>query len=237
MRVRWNLRRSNFGLGGLAVLGPAFVALFLLTLPIVRSASAIAAETPSARGGSGVHSSAAEHPEDPDVLKPEPSLAGWTAVVFVLLLLVLSKYAWKPMFEAMKKREEEIERVLAETERARTESDRLLAEHRKQMQQAAEQVKSFIEQGRRDAQAIADEIRAKAEAEAKSIQTRAKQEIETARDQALSEIWKKTADLAATVASRVLHREMNSDDHRRLVDAALNELPTAGSNPTQGVSA
>ena len=237
MRVRSNLNRANRTLRAFAVLGPALVfCVFFSGLVRPERALAAPADEPAkkapAEGGS-----AAAHEEEPNVLKAEPSLAGWTAVVFVLLLIVLTKFAWKPMFEAMRKREEDVEHILAETERARTESERLLAEHRKQMQEAAEQVKAFFEQGRRDAEATAQDILRKSHVEAEAIQARAKQEIDHARDQALMEIWRKTADLAATVAGRVLTREMSADDHRRLVETALNELPAAAADAGQGVHA
>ena len=234
------MNRPNRPSRRFAVLGLSLALFVFSTLVRPERALAAPADEPSKTSQAEGHptSPASVHEEEqPNVLKPEPSLAGWTAVVFVLLLLVLGKFAWKPLLEAMKKREEEADRILAETERARAESERLLAEHRKQMQEAAEQVKAFFEQGRRDAEATSQDILRKSQAEAESIQTRAKQEIDHARDQALMEIWNKTADLAATVAGRVLTREMNADDHRRLVETALSELPAAGANNSQGVPA
>lgn len=167
------------------------------------------------------HEGAAE----PNILEPQPAVAIWTVVVFLGLLFVLGKFAWKPLLSALHQREEHLEHVLLETERARNESERLLAEHRRQMAEAEARARALLDEARAQAQKSGEEILQKARTEAELEQKRAKHEIETARDQALSEIWTKTTDLAVSVAGRVLSRSLNEDEHRRLVETAMNELP------------
>jgi F-type H+-transporting ATPase subunit b len=208
-------------------------ALALISSPSARSQPTPHAEPPHAaveaapaEGGPGAPGHAGAEAQ-PNILKPEPSLAIWTAIVFLVLLLVLYKFAWGPLSRALHQREEHMEHVLLDAEKARNESERLLAEHRKQMATAADQVRALIEEARRDAQATADEIIRKAQAEAEASRDRAQREIGLARDEALVEIWSKTADLAVSVAGRVLSRELNQDDHRRLVASAMGELPAS----------
>ena len=67
------------------------------------------------------------------------------------------------------------------------------------------------------------------QAEAEASRQRAERDIASARDQALVEIWSKTAELAVTVAGRVLARDLGPDEHRRLIEVAINELPAAPS--------
>lgn len=187
-----------------------------------------AADSPPAAAEGGVaaaRSGEAAHEEKPNILKPEPSLAIFTVVVFLLLLAVLWKFAWGPLSQALQRREEQMTHILQEAERAREESARLLAQHNAQMAQAAEQVRALLDEARRNAQATADDIVKKAQAEAEAARKRAEREIGNARDQALTEIWTRTADLAVTVAGRVLARELDPQDHHRLVQVALNELP------------
>ena len=138
---------------------------------------------------------AAHGSSEPNILEPQPSLAIWTVIVFVGLLFVLGKFAWKPLLQALHQREEHLEHVLMETERARNESERLLLQHRKQMDETAEQVRALLDAARREAQTTADDILKKARAEADAERERAKRDIENARDSALAEIWQKTADL------------------------------------------
>jgi len=177
----------------------------------------------------GAHAEGAHAAEaQPNILEPQPSLAIWTVVVFLGLLFVLGKFAWKPLLDALHKREEHLEHVLHETERARNEAERLLAEHRRQVAEAEDRARALFEQARIQAQATAEEMIQKARAEAETEKNRARQEIGSARDQALSEIWSRTADLAVNVASRVLTKNLGPDEHRRLVETAMQELPAAG---------
>ncbi len=204
----------------------------LLTLGVVALAFGLWARPafaagPEAHEGPAATAHAAQGGGEPNILEPQPSLAIWTVLVFLGLALVLRKFAWGPLSKALHQREEHMEHVLLDAERARNESERLLGEHRKQMAATADEVRALIEEARRDAQATGDEIIRKAQAEAEASRDRAQREIGVARDQALVEIWSKTADLAVSVAGRVLARELNESDHRRLIETALVELPAS----------
>ncbi len=186
-----------------------------------------AEDKPAAEHGAAEHGESGGD-ENPNILEPSPPLAIWTLVVFLVLLGGLWKFAWKPLSKALHDRETYHETLLHDAENARAESARLLDEHRKRMDAAADEVRSLIEQGRKDATAAADSILRKAQEDAESARKQAKQEIFAARDQALMEIWSKTADLAVSVAGKVLARDLTGDDHRRLLAAAVEELPKAG---------
>jgi F-type H+-transporting ATPase subunit b len=166
----------------------------------------------------------------PNPLEPQPTLSIWTLVVFLGLLALLGRFAWKPLLAALHQREHHLQHVLEETERARNESEGLLAEHRRQMARAADEVRTVLDKARQDAQATADHLIKLAQDEAEAARQRAQRDIAAARDQALAEIWQKAADTAVLVAGRVLSTELTPDDHRRLLDAAIRELPAAGAN-------
>lgn len=183
---------------------------------------------------------AAEHGGEvappPKILELKPELAITTLIVFGLLFLVLRQYAWGPLSKALSDREHNIERALHAAESANAEGERLLAAHRAQMEQAAEQVRALIDQARRDATAVADQISRKAQADADAARERAERDIATARDQALLDIYSKAADLAVTVAGKVLKRELNESDHRRLVEVASSELPSSANGKGNAAS-
>ena len=161
----------------------------------------------------------------PNPMEVQPSLVVWTVVVFLCLFLLLGRFAWKPLAQALHQREEHLEHCLLQTEKARNESEQLLAEHRRLMAQADERVKAILDKAQKDAQATADEIIKPAQAEAEAARERAQREIATARDQALAEIWSQTANIAVSVAGRVLSKQLSEDEHRRLLDLAIKELP------------
>jgi F-type H+-transporting ATPase subunit b len=225
---------------------PSPTALGLLALALALGASRAPAEEPQAKDG---HAAPAAHGasnldnvtatpepitghgapggahEKPNILEPQAPLAIWTVVVFGLILLVLGRFAWGPMMKALHDREEHIEHCLLEAERARNEAERLMAENQKNMARAAEQVRATIEAAKKEAESIANGVVQKAHAEAEASREAAKRDIATARDQALSEIFTKTADLAVAVAGKVLTKDLGPDDHRRLTEAAMAELP------------
>ena len=167
-------------------------------------------------------------------LEIKPSLAVWTLVVFLLLLYVLGRFAWKPLLAALHNREQHLEHVLLETERARNESEANLAEHRKLMARAADEVRGILEKARKEAEATGEQLIKQAQGEAELAKQRAQRDIASARDQALAEIWEKTADMAVSVAGKVLSKELSDTEHRRLLEAAINELPAPAASNGHG---
>jgi F-type H+-transporting ATPase subunit b len=183
-----------------------------------------------AHGGAHAEEGHAETEKVPGPLDIQPTLSIFTLIVFVGLMLILGKFAWKPLLEALHKREAHLEHVLHETERARNESETMLAEHRKLLSRAGDEVRGILDKARTEAQTLADSIAKQAQTEADQTRQRAQRDIAAARDQALAEIWQKTADMAVSVAGKVMERELGAEDHRRLLDAAIKELPAGAAN-------
>ena len=94
-------------------------------------------------------------------------------------------------------------------------------------------MRAILDKARQEAQSAADGIVKQAQAEAEAAKQRAQRDIASARDQALAEIWQKTADMAVSVAGRVLSKELTEADQRRLLDAAIPELPASGPTATE----
>jgi F-type H+-transporting ATPase subunit b len=189
------------------------------------------ADEPKAADARSVHAevkaaAASEAEHTPNPIEPTPKLAIWTVVVFIGLLMVLGRFAWKPLLAALHQREEHLEHVLHETERVRNESEALLAEHRRRMASTEEEVRALIAQAKVDAQAMAAEIARQAAADAEATKQRATRDISSAKDQALAEIWTRTADIAVSVAGKVLGKSVGPDEHKRLVEVAISELPS-----------
>ncbi len=176
-------------------------------------------------------SEAGGHGGQPNILEPQIPLAFWTLIVFGLLLLLLWKFAWGPLSKSLHDREHYMEESLRQAEHARSESERLLAEHRHLMDQANQQAVALLDEARKGAVTTAEEIRRIAQAEADSTLQRAQREIASAKDQALLELWNSSSDLAVSIDGKVLSRELGPDDHRRLVEQAMAELPQSPNGP------
>ncbi|AMV36687.1 F0F1 ATP synthase subunit B [Planctomyces sp. SH-PL62] len=217
-----------------SALGSGLVALALAVS--VPTAARAFEEAPAAATVAAAHAAPAadgpeavdahgEHGGKSDPMEVQPGLAVWTLVVFLGLLFVLGKFAWGPLLQALHRREEHLEHCLLQSEKARNDAEELLAEHRKLMAETDDKVRDLLYKAQRDAQTRAGELLRTAQADADAARDRAQRDIATARDQALSEIWTRTADVAVTVAGRVLARDLGDDDRRRLLDDAIRELP------------
>lgn len=167
------------------------------------------------------------------LMKLRVDLGLWTVVVFVLLYFILRKVAWGPMLEGLHKREEGILGALAEAEKARAEAKSLRAHFESEMAKVGDKVRELMDEARRDAQHMQDEMMAKGKAEIKVEQDRRLKEIELAKDQALKELWEQTAQLATLVSAKTIRRDLGVEDHRRLVDEALAEMDKTVSGTRQ----
>lgn len=144
-------------------------------------------------------------------------LAVYSFVVFVILMAILTKFAWKPISEALDKREQTVASNIAKAQGAADEAKVMLAQYQQQLAGAADQVRAMLDEARRDAEttkaAIIEEAKKSAEAE----HDRAVRDIKTATDSALQQLAEKSADLAVDLAGKVLQSKLTKADHQQLV--------------------
>ena len=185
-------------------------------------APAAKAEAPKSQDSQADHGGDAE--KKTNIFEPALDLTIWTIVVFLILCFVLSRYAWKPMLAGLQQREQHIRTAQEEAKRDREEAQRLRDEVQRKLDGAAAEVRDLLDQGRREAQHLQDDMISKTRSEIQSERDRLRREIETARDQALQSIMNRAGQLATLVSAKVIRRELTGDDHRRLVDEALKDL-------------
>ncbi|MFN4259796.1 MAG: F0F1 ATP synthase subunit B [Gemmataceae bacterium] len=152
----------------------------------------------------------------------------WTIVVFLLLLFILRKYAWGPMLEGLQRREENIKAAIEDARRAREEAANLRAHLDEEKAKMGAQVRQAIDEAREDAQRLKEDFITQARAEIQIERDRLRREMEVARDQALQELWNQAAQVATLISTKAVHRQLSEEDHRVLVDDAIQELRQAG---------
>jgi F-type H+-transporting ATPase subunit b len=166
--------------------------------------------------------------ENGNLLTPRLDLGLWSLVVFVLLFIVLGKFAWGPMLHGLQRREQNIRSAIEEAQKTREEAQKLRTQFEQQLAKAHENVRDILDEGRRAAQRLTEEMTSKARADIQAEHERRRREIEMAKDQALQELWNQSAQLATLISAKAIRRQLNEEDHRRLVDEALAELRHAG---------
>jgi F-type H+-transporting ATPase subunit b len=178
----------------------------------------------------GHEAAAAEHGSEPLLPSLEEKStyleALWVVIIFLVLVAVLYPTAWKNVLAGLKKREERIRNDIAEAEAARAKAEATLKEYSAQLAAAEDRVRDMLTKATADGEKLATSIRLKAQSEAEEIKERSQRDIEAARDAALREIYERTADLATSVAEKIIRRNLNAADQQDLVRESLEQLQT-----------
>ena len=170
----------------------------------------------------------AEHAAEDDVsLSPldfKRDTAIWTAVVFLGLVTVLGRFAFKPIAEALDEREKSIADNIASAESANFEAKNTLKQYQQKLDEAKDEVRGILADARKDAQRNADGIIEKAKEAAQLEAQRIQKEIEAQADLALQQLAEQSATLATNLAGKMIRAEIKPEHHRDLIQNALNEF-------------
>ncbi len=195
-----------------------FLLVVLALLAIV--APAMAGETTTASGGGK------------EEINPIPmsweqfkgDVAIWTAVVFLLVLAVLWKFAWGPLASGLDKRERHIADQIAQANNANQQAKQLLANYEKKLGDSQQEVRNILEKGRRDAELLGHEMIDKAKADAKVEGERMLKQIDAATTTAIKELADRSAALAVELAGKIVRAELKAKDHAQLIEQAVNNF-------------
>ncbi len=158
------------------------------------------------------------------MLDINPGLIIWTIITFVLLVIVLGKFAWKPLLQALHSREQEITDSLKKAEEARKDSERMMNENKIAMEKASTETARLIAEGRAMAEQLKSDIVAKANESAKKMLEQAKDEITREKESAMSQLRSEVAELSILVAEKILDESLDGVKQKKMVDKVLQQL-------------
>ncbi len=185
------------------------------------SAVANAAE-PAHGAADGDHAAASSGPMSFELLQYFA-----TIVTFLIVLAILAKVVWPKILGALDDREQKIRAEIQAAEDARKQAAAALERYEKSLAEAKAEAQQIIDKTKAEQSTFAAELRAKADSELTLLRERAARDIEAARKQAVSEIYAEAATLATDLASKVLQREVNAADQRRMIDESIGALESA----------
>ena len=159
------------------------------------------------------------------MLDINPGLIIWTWVTFIALAVVLRKFAWKPLLEALHQREEHVRSSIERAEQAKQDAERLLEENRKHLARAEEESHRILNEGRALGEKLKSEIVEKANQQSRKMIDQAKLEIERDKEAALAQLRGEVANLAIQAAGKILDETLDETKHRKIVDNYLRDLP------------
>lgn len=159
-----------------------------------------------------------------ELVTPAIGLIFWTTVVFTLLVLLLKKFAWKPILSAVDERNKSIKDSLAQAEKARSEMSELTANNEKIITQAKVDRDIILKEARDIKNEIISEAKDKANKEAEKLVSTAKEQILNEKMKAITELKNHVADLSIEMAEKILKSELSDvAKQKELVTKALKE--------------
>ncbi len=162
------------------------------------------------------------------LLEVSPGLMIWTVVVFLLTLLILKKFVFGPVGEAIEKRRSSISASIEEAESSRDEAVRLLDEYKAKLAEARREADELREAGRREGERQKTEIVGQAQEQRERIVSDTQTQIDAQAQAAVAGIRDEVVVLALTAAEKVTRKSLSDDDHRALVEEALADADLSG---------
>ena len=158
------------------------------------------------------------------LVQPDPGLFVWTILTFLILVALLGRFAWRPLLQALERRQATIVQSFEDAQRARQELERLQRESVQIMAQARAEAESMLARSRSDAEALREELKQKARTEAAGIVKNAERQIQLETARAVQQIRHEAVDLSVAIASKILRRQVTREDNEALIQEALKQV-------------
>ena len=158
------------------------------------------------------------------LVSPNVGLMIWTLIAFGITMLILKRYAFPRIGEALDKRANAIRDSVEAAERQRREADELLAEYRQRLTEAREQADDIVARARKAAETVKSEAASEGHAKREELVAAARKDIEVETRRSLERIRKEVADLTVLTTEKVARKSLTTDDHKRLIEEALTEV-------------
>src|SRR5262245_44677002 len=158
------------------------------------------------------------------LVSPGLGLMIWTLLVFGASVYILKRLAFPRIAEALDRRRKAIEQSIDSAERTKREADELLEEYRARLREARDQAEDIVVRARRAGEALQDESKQAAVKQREELLEQTRRDIDAETRRALDEIRKEVADLTVVATEKVTRRSLTPDDHKRLIEDALQAV-------------
>ncbi len=155
----------------------------------------------------------------------------WTMIMtwgnLLILFFAMKKFLFKPVKNIMDKRQEEIEKSISDAELAKEEAANLKEEYEKRLSSAKIEADQVIKTAVKNAQLKEEEIIKDANKKASDILQRADKEIENRKNAAFSDIKDEVSEIAISIATKIIKKDINEKDHEKLINEFIDEIGDA----------
>jgi len=161
---------------------------------------------------------------DNPLVQPDPGLFLWTIFTFLVLLGLLARFAWRPLLAMLETRENMIRTALQDAEKATKEFEQLQEKSKQITVKARTEAQSIITESKSQAEKVKDEILQDAKGKASLIIKTAEEQIQAEKKKAIAEIRGEVVELSLSVASKLIRRNLTSEDSQTLIEESLKEI-------------
>lgn len=159
------------------------------------------------------------------LVTPNPGTIFWMIIIFGIVLFILRKFAWKPILNALKEREESIASALNSAEEAKKEVAGLKADNQKIIAEARKEKDIILKEAKEIKEKIIAEAKEKANVETQKSIEHARQQIQSEKDAAINDIKKQVAELSIMIAEKVIKKELgNKGAQEKMVDGLIDDI-------------
>jgi F-type H+-transporting ATPase subunit b len=155
-----------------------------------------------------------------------PGLTLWAAITFLLLVVVLGRFAWGPIVKMLDEREKTIRGAIDSARKERAEAERLLAEQKASLLLATREAAEVAKRNQQEVEVLRQELTAKARKEADELVAGARKQIVEETAKAAAQLKGMVADLAIEAAGKLVKANLDDKAQRQLVEEYLKQLPT-----------
>jgi F-type H+-transporting ATPase subunit b len=154
-----------------------------------------------------------------------PGLTLWTGITFLVLLVVLGKFAWGPIVKMLVERERTIRDAIDSAKKERAEAERMLAEQKESLARAQREAAEIAKRNAQDVEKLRQELTDRARKEADELVATARRQVAEEISKAKAELKAQVVDLAIDAASRLVKANLDEKAQRALVEEYIAQLP------------
>ncbi len=158
------------------------------------------------------------------LITPDVGTVFWTVLTFVILAILLGRFAWKPLLQVLQERERMVRESIEQAQKARAEAEEAVRRNQEILAGARRETAAIIEQGKREAETLKIEILAQARKESQDLVEQGKRQVQYEQKRAVEELRRQVADLAIQAAERLITRSLDDKKQRELLDEYVRTL-------------
>jgi F-type H+-transporting ATPase subunit b len=166
------------------------------------------------------------HEDKPSLLTVNPGLIIWQILIFVILLIVLKKFAWKPLLEGLHNREQGIRYSIEQAEQLKKDSEDLILQNKKILADANTQSMKIINDSKEIANKLRDDLLAKTQEDSRKLLEQAKTEIQQEKDTAMADLRNEVSDLAIKAAEKIISENLDENKQKKIVNDFISQIPS-----------